>query len=392
MDHFQCEPDDKHFPYDAIQRDNYGLMRRIPEKLTQKDGGTTVIESGENAWEENSSSWASSSTGETPSYESTSQTFEFEQKCNIRTDYNMTEPITNEYSQTASEGPASSDQQKDEEMIRRGSLTSDQLAEFDSQESGSETTNDWVCGVRTKVRKGSGDNCKLPGGAAMAASISKGTEKISRLLRRTHSAGCSKDVPAHALFLREKLHVTEDKPNDTSSAITCELEEGEDRKKHRKSLAQDMKLRLGFLRRRHTDSSIQATIRPSPEEAGRWAESFNELMASKYGSSLFKAFLSREFSEENIEFWLACEEFKKTRTNKLLSKARKIYSDFVAVQSPKEVNLDSTTRMAIMNSLSNPDHHSFDQAQRKVQGLMERDAYLRFLQSEFYLELLQDSR
>ncbi|XP_013781190.1 regulator of G-protein signaling 3-like [Limulus polyphemus] len=386
MDRSQCEFDDELLPFDVIQRENYDPMRRIPEKLTQKDGGTRIMESGENAWEESSSSWASSSAGETPSYGSTSLAFEFEQKCN------MAEPITNECCQTVSERPSTSDCQKDEEMVRCESLSSDQLAEVDSQESGSDTTNDWVCGVRTKVRKGSGDNCKLPGGAAMAASISKGTEKISRLLRRTHSAGCSKDVPAHALFLREELHVTEAKSADSSSAMTCELEEGEDRKKHRKSLAQDMKLRLGFLRRRHTDSSIQATIRPSPEEAGKWAESFNELMASKYGSSLFKAFLSREFSEENIEFWLACEEFKKTRSNKLPSKARKIYSDFVAVQAPKEVNLDSTTRMAVMNSLSNPDHHSFDQAQRKVQGLMERDAYHRFLQSEFYLELLQGSR
>ncbi|GAB6021966.1 hypothetical protein CHUAL_006126 [Chamberlinius hualienensis] len=34
---------------------------------------------------------------------------------------------------------------------------------------------------------------------------SKSNGRLARLLRRTHSAGCSKDVPAHALFLREKL-------------------------------------------------------------------------------------------------------------------------------------------------------------------------------------------
>ncbi|CAG2119104.1 unnamed protein product [Medioppia subpectinata] len=28
--------------------------------------------------------------------------------------------------------------------------------------------------------------------------------KIAKLLRRTHSAGCSKDVPSYALFLSEK--------------------------------------------------------------------------------------------------------------------------------------------------------------------------------------------
>lgn len=57
------------------------------------------------------------------------------------------------------------------------------------------------------------------------------------------------------------------------------------------------------------------------------------------GGALFRAFLSREFSDENIEFWIACEEFKKVRQSKMPSKARKIYDDFLAVRAPKEVNV-----------------------------------------------------
>lgn len=55
------------------------------------------------------------------------------------------------------------------------------------------------------------------------------------------------------------------------------------------------------------------------------------------GSALFRAFLSREFSEENIEFWMACEEFKKSRQSKMAHKARKIFDDFLAIKAPKEV-------------------------------------------------------
>lgn len=164
--------------------------------------------------------------------------------------------------------------------------------------------------------------------------------------------------------------------------------EGDDKGKRRKGLAQDMKLRLGFLRRRHTDSAIQPSVRPPPDEVQKWSDSFSDLMSNKYGQALFRAFLQREYSEENVEFWLACEDFKKVRTHKLSAKARKIYNDFIAVQAPKEVNLDSSTRTQTVTNLTNPTRHSFDQAQRRVQGLMERDAYLRFLQSELYLELL----
>lgn len=56
------------------------------------------------------------------------------------------------------------------------------------------------------------------------------------------------------------------------------------------------------------------------------------------GQALFKAFLQREFSEENIEFWLAIEDYRKSRQNKLNTKAQKIYNDFIIPQAPKEVS------------------------------------------------------
>lgn len=55
------------------------------------------------------------------------------------------------------------------------------------------------------------------------------------------------------------------------------------------------------------------------------------------GAALYRAFLLREFSNENLEFWLACEEYKNAKPQKLAAKAQKIYNDFVAVQAPKEV-------------------------------------------------------
>ena len=56
------------------------------------------------------------------------------------------------------------------------------------------------------------------------------------------------------------------------------------------------------------------------------------------GVETFSHFLKTEFSEENIEFWLACEDYKTTESEtKLLSKAKQMYAVFIVADAPKEV-------------------------------------------------------
>ena len=57
------------------------------------------------------------------------------------------------------------------------------------------------------------------------------------------------------------------------------------------------------------------------------------------GAALYRAFLLREFSNENLEFWVAVEEYKLLKPQKMATKAQKVYNDFIAVQAPKEVNI-----------------------------------------------------
>ena len=69
-----------------------------------------------------------------------------------------------------------------------------------------------------------------------------------------------------------------------------------------------------------------------------WAQSFDKLMKSPAGRNVFREFLRTEYSEENMLFWLACEELK-TECNKhtIDEKARTIYEDYISILSPKEV-------------------------------------------------------
>lgn len=130
------------------------------------------------------------------------------------------------------------------------------------------------------------------------------------------------------------------------------------------------------------------SCRPSPEEAQLWSEAFDELLASKYGLAAFRAFLKSEFCEENIEFWLACEDFKKTKSpQKLSSKAKKIYTDFIEKEAPKEINIDFQTKTLIAQNIQDATSGCFATAQKRVYSLMENNSYPRFLESAFYQDL-----
>lgn len=68
--------------------------------------------------------------------------------------------------------------------------------------------------------------------------------------------------------------------------------------------------------------------------------SFLSILYYTDGLTTFRNFLRSEFSEENIEFWLACEDFKKTKSPlKMASKAKKMYEDFIQAGGHKEVGL-----------------------------------------------------
>ncbi|XP_068950779.1 regulator of G-protein signaling 5 isoform X6 [Petaurus breviceps papuanus] len=83
------------------------------------------------------------------------------------------------------------------------------------------------------------------------------------------------------------------------------------------------------------------TQKPSPEEALQWRDSLEKLLQNSYGLASFKSFLKSEFSEENIEFWIACEDYKKTKSPiKMAEKAKKIYEEFIRTEAPKETRCE----------------------------------------------------
>nr|XP_056723503.1 regulator of G-protein signaling 1 [Euleptes europaea] len=126
----------------------------------------------------------------------------------------------------------------------------------------------------------------------------------------------------------------------------------------------------------------------SVEEVTQWSQSLAMLLSTQCGQDAFREFLKSEFSDENIDFWLACEDYKKTQSDHLYDKAVKIYKEFVQSDAIKQINIDFHTRKATARKTQNPTPSSFDEAQKIVYVLMEKDSYPRFLKSRFYLNRL----
>ncbi|CAL8347750.1 regulator of G-protein signaling 5 isoform X1 [Gadus morhua] len=128
-------------------------------------------------------------------------------------------------------------------------------------------------------------------------------------------------------------------------------------------------------------------------EALSWSESLDHLLESKAGRLVFEDFLRSEYSEENLLFWLACEDYKRSPSpHKMAAMAQRIFAEFVQVDAPRQINIDYLTRKSIRENISEPGLHSFDRAQKLIYALMENDCYPRFLKSDIYQAFLEHSK
>uniref|UniRef100_A0A3B4ZI97 RGS domain-containing protein n=1 Tax=Stegastes partitus TaxID=144197 RepID=A0A3B4ZI97_9TELE len=129
----------------------------------------------------------------------------------------------------------------------------------------------------------------------------------------------------------------------------------------------------------HVSGVMVLGFRPSAGEVLSWAESLEALLTNQYGLAVFRHFLRSEFSEENLDFWLAVEKYKKTCPfSKMAARAAKIYDEFISTSASRQVHVCLS-----ICPLIGP-HASFQLAQDQIFGLMETDSYPRFLKSRLY--------
>ncbi|XP_057674990.1 regulator of G-protein signaling 19 isoform X1 [Corythoichthys intestinalis] len=157
--------------------------------------------------------------------------------------------------------------------------------------------------------------------------------------------------------------------------------EDERRRRRRKRISQDNTMK--------PIPNCEACTKPSVEEMQLWSQSFDKLMRNPAGRNVFREFLRTEYSEENMLFWLACEDLKQQISkNSIEERVRSIYEEYISILSPKEVSLDARVREVINRKMQDPTPHTFEDAQLQIYTLMHRDSYPRFLSSSIYKSLL----
>ncbi|PWA28827.1 hypothetical protein CCH79_00012981 [Gambusia affinis] len=122
-----------------------------------------------------------------------------------------------------------------------------------------------------------------------------------------------------------------------------------------------------------------------------WSTCFERLLQDPVGVRYFSEFLKKEFSEENILFWQACEYFSHvpaTDKKQLSQRAGEIYNSFLSSKATMPVNIDSQAQLAD-DVLTSPQPEMFKTQQLQIFNLMKFDSYSRFLKSSLYLECLR---
>ncbi|KAL6490490.1 hypothetical protein MHYP_G00008350 [Metynnis hypsauchen] len=130
--------------------------------------------------------------------------------------------------------------------------------------------------------------------------------------------------------------------------------------------------------------------RLSDRRVASWAICFERLLQDPVGVRYFSEFLKKEFSEENILFWQACEFFSQVPEHdkkQLSQKAREIYNSFLSSKATTPVNIDSQAQLAD-DVLTAPRPDMFKQPQLQIFNLMKFDSYARFLKSSLYQECM----
>lgn len=129
-----------------------------------------------------------------------------------------------------------------------------------------------------------------------------------------------------------------------------------------------------------------------PQGCLRWACDLRSLLCDHEGLQLFEAFLEQEGADTGcLSFWYACNGFRSCDDPEVkLQYMRSIYKNYIRKHV---VELSPAVRAEIEERLEegSADSSTFDRAQREFESFLECAAYPKFLQSDLYVERVEQT-
>ncbi|CAG9817047.1 unnamed protein product [Phaedon cochleariae] len=115
---------------------------------------------------------------------------------------------------------------------------------------------------------------------------------------------------------------------------------------------------------------------PTEKRVRRWALSMEELVSDPTGLQEFTNYLRKEYSHENIRFWMAVNDLRRSAQSQIAWKVQDIFEEFLAPGAPCEINIDGKTMEKVHQEMKTPNRFTFDAAQEHVYTLLlKKDCY-----------------
>merc|ERR1711971_889464 len=114
---------------------------------------------------------------------------------------------------------------------------------------------------------------------------------------------------------------------------------------------------------------------------------FDKLLATQAGRELFGSFLEKEFSSENLKFWIACQQLKQVKEASQFSRhVEAIFNNYIDPSALNEISLKGCVKESLQTKKEKPPRDIFEEAQSDTYSLMHMDSFPRFLSSRDYKE------
>lgn len=154
-----------------------------------------------------------------------------------------------------------------------------------------------------------------------------------------------------------------------------------------------------------TKENFQNFFKEAPEaladfeiKLARYNVELRSVLYHPVGLEYFTQHITSEYSQENIDFWKACIEYRKLAESDashdaLFAEAQRIYTHFVSESSEQQVNLKSHVSTGVDKSIQSGSvtAETFADAELEIFNLMSEDSFRRFKDSELFQKFLQSA-